>query len=324
MKDENTRIDDLLDINIAKEVERRETARMDASFKERVAAGVKESAASPAAPAPEKPAEEPVRREIVIDKKEPAKQDNSVSAAREITIDEGRTPARKAARPQQQESVIRHPDPADPSVDTVIYDPEPGTDEQLAERASADTNGPRAKRRQRRALLTDNARIIVKDVIIACIIALVISAFIRPTIVQETSMEPTVEPQDYLLMSRQAYRFGHLDYGDIVIFRSDLKLDKDHNKLLIKRVIALPGDTIEIRGGEVYLNGEVLEEPYIAEGGTPGDVEKTTLGDGEVFVMGDHREVSVDSRSFGPIEQDRIVGQAVFRLWPISGFGTLD
>ena len=137
-------------------------------------------------------------------------------------------------------------------------------------------------------------------------------------------MEPTVEPRDYLLMSRQAYRFGHIDYGDIVIFRSDLKLDKEHNKLLIKRVIGLPGDTIAVHDGEVYLNGEVLQEPYIAEGGTPGFVEETTLGDGEVFVMGDHREVSVDSRSFGPIEQERIVGQAVFRLWPLGGFGPLD
>ena len=67
-------------------------------------------------------------------------------------------------------------------------------------------------------------------------------------------------------MSRQAYRFGQLDYGDIVIFRSDLKLDEEHNKLLIKRVIALPGDTIAVNGGEVYLNGKVIDEPYIAEG----------------------------------------------------------
>ena len=317
MKDENTRIDDLLDINIAKEVEKRETARMDASFKERVAAGIRESA-----PAPEKAPAAPAA-EIIIEKKEPVHQDNSVSGSREITIDEGATPARKTARLKAQQAVA-HPDPADPSVDTVIYDPEPGSDEQLAKRAVADESGPRAKRRQRRALLTDNARIIIKDVIIACIIALVISAFIRPTIVQETSMEPTVEPRDYLLMSRQAYRFGQLDYGDIVIFRSDLKLDAEHNKLLIKRVIGLPGDTIAVHDGEVYLNGEQLNEPYIAEGGTPGFVEETTLGDGEVFVMGDHREVSVDSRSFGPIPQDVIVGKAVFRLWPFSGFGPLD
>ena len=317
MKEENTRIDDLLDVNIANEVEKRETARMDASFKERVAAGIKESTA----PASE---EKPVRpAEIVIEKTEPEHQDNSVSGSREITIDEGATPGRKAAKPKEVQPVM-HPDPSDPSVDTVIYDPEPSTDEQLAKRAAADGSGPRAKRRQRRALLTDNARIIIKDVIIACIIALVISAFIRPTIVQETSMEPTVEPRDYLLMSRQAYRFGHLDYGDIVIFRSDLKLDEEHNKLLIKRVIALPGDTIAVTEGKVYLNGEVINEPYIAEGGTPGEVEETTLGDGEVFVMGDHREVSVDSRSFGPIQQDMIVGKAVFRLWPFSGFGPLD
>lgn len=175
----------------------------------------------------------------------------------------------------------------------------------------------------KRSLLSDNAKILIKDVIIACVIALAISFFIRPTIVRETSMEPTVKPSDYLIMSRQAYRFGDLGRGDIIIFRSDLKLDETHNKLLIKRVIALPGDTIAVHDGNVYLNGDMLNEEYIAEGGTTGNIEETTLGEGEVFVMGDHREVSVDSRRFGPIDEEDIVGQAVFRLYPFNKMGTL-
>ena len=309
MNEEKRQIDDLLDINIAKEVEKRETARLDADFKkliEEKTAPVQEEHA--AAPGAEQHTEAP--------------QQTEPPAHREITIDEGATPARRNNAGEEPRTVKR-PDPHDPDVDTVIFDPE--ADEQRKQQSAAERRkGRRARRRQRKAILTDNARLIIKDVIIACIIALVISAFVRPTIVQETSMEPTVEPKDYLLMSRQAYRFGDLERGDIVIFKSDLKLDEEHNKLLIKRVIALPGDTVAIHDGEVYLNGEMLNEPYIAEGGTPGYLEDTTLGDNEVFVMGDHREVSVDSRSFGPIDQDTIVGQAVFRLWPISGFGSLD
>ena len=302
MNEENKQIDDLLDINIAKEVEKRETARLDADFKKLVDEGVRAPRTASEPPEQQASQETPVRREI--------------------TIDEGDTPARKALN-QETVRTVAHPDPKDPAVDTVIYDPE--ADEQAKYAAAAEQRkGRRAKRRHRRALLTDNARLIVKDIIIACIIALVISAFVRPTIVQETSMEPTVEPRDYLLMSRQAYRFGDLERGDIVIFKSELKLDADHNKLLIKRAIGLPGDTIAVHDGEVFVNGELLDEPYIAEGGTPGFVEEITLGDNEVFVMGDHREVSVDSRSFGPIEKDTIVGQAVFRLWPLKEFGTLE
>ena len=307
MSEENRQIDDLLNVNIATEVEKRETARMDADFKKLVEAGMRlesqGTAQQPSASAEQASAEEPPQH-------------------REITIDEGSTPARKGAKVEETRTVAR-PDPSDPAVDTVIFDPEAEAAHSRQPSAAEERKGRRAKRRRRKALLTENARLIVKDVIIACIIALVISAFVRPTIVQETSMEPTVEPRDYLLMSRQAYRFGELEHGDIVIFKSELKLDESHNKLLIKRVIGLPGDTIAVHDGEVYLNGEALEEPYIAVGGTPGYVEETTLGSNDVFVMGDHREVSVDSRSFGPIDKDTIVGKAVFRLWPLKEFGAL-
>ena len=319
MSEEKRQIDDLLDINIAKEVEKRETARLDADFRKLVEAGVK---ADDLTAAPEKQAAEPVQETPHQTETAEAPQPAAEPVHREITIDEGETPARKNPAAEAPRTV-RRPDPHDPDVDTVIFDPE-ASEQRKQPSAAEQRTGRRARRRQRKAILTDNARLIVKDIVIACIIALVISAFVRPTIVQETSMEPTVEPQDYLLMSRQAYRFGEVERGDIVIFKSELKLDEAHNKLLIKRVIALPGDTIGIHDGEVYLNGELLNEPYIAEGGTPGYMEDTTLGDNEVFVMGDHREVSVDSRSFGPIDRGTIVGQAVFRLWPISGFGSLD
>lgn len=169
----------------------------------------------------------------------------------------------------------------------------------------------------------DNVKMIIKDILIACAIAFLISLFIRPTLVKETSMEPTIHPNDYVIMSKQAYTFGKVDRGDIIVFKSDMKLDETHNKLLIKRVIGVPGDIITVSDGNVYLNGSKLEEPYIAEGGTVGEIYNLTVPKDEVFVMGDHRSVSIDSRKFGTIKQDDIVGQAVFRLYPFNKIGVI-
>jgi len=184
------------------------------------------------------------------------------------------------------------------------------------------TSARAASRSKQKSGLPDGVRLIVKDVFIACLIALAISMVFRPTIVRETSMEPTISPSDYLIMYRMAYRFGDVERGDIVIFQSDLKLDDRHNKLLIKRVIALPGDTLSIHGGLVYINGTLQSEDYIADGVTEGEVEMV-VPPGQVFVMGDHRSVSVDSRSLGCIDIDDIVGKAVFRLYPFRDFGML-
>ncbi|MEG0662879.1 MAG: signal peptidase I [Anaerovoracaceae bacterium] len=164
---------------------------------------------------------------------------------------------------------------------------------------------------------------IAKDLIIAGVIALGISIFIRPTLVRETSMEPTVEPSDYLLLSKQSYTFGKIDRGDVVVFKSDLKLDEKHNKLLIKRVIGLPGDIITISDRNVYINGSTDKEEYIYDARTPGENYNLTVPEGEVFVMGDHREVSIDSRKLGCIKEDSIIGQAVFRLFPFNKIGTI-
>ena len=101
---------------------------------------------------------------------------------------------------------------------------------------------------------------LVKDVIIAVVIVAGVSIFIRPTLVKETSMEPSIEPNDYLIMSKQAYKFSDLKRGDVIVFRSDLKLENGHKKLLIKRVVGLPGDVITITGGNVWLNGSKVSE----------------------------------------------------------------
>ena len=163
----------------------------------------------------------------------------------------------------------------------------------------------------------------IRDILIAVAIAAVILAFFKPIIIQQQSMEPNFYSGDYVITSRQAYNiFGDPQRGDIIVFKSDLYTDEGEAKNLIKRIIGLPGDTVEIIDGEVYLNGEVLNEEYIKEPGLSGEMEAVTVPEGELFVMGDNRRVSQDSRSgaVGTISQDTIVGKVVVRVYPFSQF----
>ena len=165
-------------------------------------------------------------------------------------------------------------------------------------------------------------KILAIDVGVAVAIAVTVSLFVSPTIVNETSMQPTIDPNDYLLMSKQAYRFGEPKRGDIIVFKSNIKAeDNKHNKMLIKRVIGIPGDIITIVDGNVYRNGEKLEESYIKEGGTNGKIYNLEVPVGEVFVLGDNREVSVDSREIGCVKISKVKGRAFFRLFPFGKMG---
>ncbi|MBR1990531.1 MAG: signal peptidase I [Firmicutes bacterium] len=163
----------------------------------------------------------------------------------------------------------------------------------------------------------------IRDILIAVAIAAVILAFFKPIIIQQQSMEPNFYSGDYVITSRQAYNiFGDPQRGDIIVFKSDLYTDEGEAKNLIKRIIGLPGDTVEIIDGEVYLNGEMLNEEYIKEPGLSGEMEAVTVPEGELFVMGDNRRVSQDSRSgaVGTISQNTIVGKVVVRVYPFSQF----
>lgn len=174
-----------------------------------------------------------------------------------------------------------------------------------------------------------------RDIIIALLIALCISLLIKPTIVKESSMEPNFNSNDYIFLSRIAYKFGgEPKRGDVIVFRTDSEhlLDvKGRHKLLIKRVIGLPGDRIKIADGEVYVNGELDDQSYTKDGDTwvedRGDDEvlELTVPEGQLFCMGDNREVSIDSRSddVGCVDEDTIVGKAVFRLLPLSAVGVI-
>lgn len=165
----------------------------------------------------------------------------------------------------------------------------------------------------------------LKDLIIAILIVVAITLVIKPTIVKESSMEPTLYENNYLFINKLSYKMKeHPEYGDIIVFKSDLdKDDGSGKKLLIKRVIGVEGDTITIADGKVYRNGEPLQEPYTLEGFTNGTVSDYTVPHDEVYVMGDNRSISLDSRELGTIEEDTIMGKAFIRLYPFSEFGLL-
>ena len=165
----------------------------------------------------------------------------------------------------------------------------------------------------------------VKEIIVAVIIASVLLAFIKPIIIRQSSMEPTFYNGDYVFISKQAYNlFGDPERGDVVVFHTGMQTDDGEDKNLIKRIIGLPGDTVEIIEGYVYLNGQLLDEPYINEQGLSGEMEAITVPEGELFCMGDNRRVSLDSRdaAVGCVNQEEILGKVFIRLYPFSEIST--
>ena len=169
------------------------------------------------------------------------------------------------------------------------------------------------------------------DIVIAAALAGAILFFIRPTIVKQTSMLNTFQPNDYLIMSRRAYSGDKTPQrGDVVIFKSNLINEEDGKaKLLIKRVIGLPGDEIAIKNQQLYINGKEYHENYIKDGFTPAvevpeDGKTFKVPEDAYFCMGDNRVVSVDSRykQVGCIAKKDIAGKVVLRLFPFNKIET--
>ncbi|SHI88721.1 signal peptidase I [Geosporobacter subterraneus DSM 17957] len=174
----------------------------------------------------------------------------------------------------------------------------------------------------------------LKTIALALAIAFTITFFITPLEVHSVSMNPTLVEHDYLIL-RNTHR---VERGDIISFKTDIqfteaelrqfnfiqRLRQGKTKNLIKRVIALPGDALLIQDGKVYVNGEELTEDYLSSTYTSGDIEIDRIPEGKVFVMGDNRDNSLDSRSFGPVNIEMIQGKAIFRVLPVDKFGKLD
>jgi signal peptidase I len=162
---------------------------------------------------------------------------------------------------------------------------------------------------------------------LAVVIALVVKAFlVQAFYIPTGSMEPTLAVNDRVLVNKLAYRLGDPERGDIIVFDAPPSARTDDVQELIKRVIGLPGETIESRDGRIYIDGQLLEEPYLTDEhrdnlGEP--IGPILIPEGHYFVMGDNRPNSQDSRFFGVISDDAIVGRAFIRIWPIQDFGFL-
>jgi signal peptidase I len=164
-------------------------------------------------------------------------------------------------------------------------------------------------------------RELIETVVLSLIIFLLIRQVVQNYRIENHSMEPNFYEGQFVLVNKLAYRLGQPDRGDVVVFHNPRNTNEDY----IKRIIGLPGDTVEVHDAAVFVNGEPLIEDFPHNYIPPGEyMPPVTVGDGQLFVMGDNRPNSSDSRVFGPISQDLAVGKAWLRIWPLDKFGIVE
>jgi signal peptidase I len=156
----------------------------------------------------------------------------------------------------------------------------------------------------------------VKDIVIPVLVGLAIffllRALVEPFVVEHSSMWPTIEEGEYILVDKVSYHFHEPERGDIIVFRPPWNFGRPY----IKRVIGLPGDVVEIKDGAVFVNGNRLDEPYA--GWTQDILPAVQVPEGEYFVLGDNRNNSYDSRRGWTVNRKDIVGRAWITYWPPS------
>lgn len=178
----------------------------------------------------------------------------------------------------------------------------------------------------------------------ALVIAVLIKTFlVQPFWIPSESMLDTIHVNDRVMVNKLAFHLGEPERGDIVVFRDPAEPETDEsipeavirsvlealgirtrgNDDLIKRVVGLPGETITITDNQVHIDGAALSEPYLADDVVMPDEGPFEVGDDEVFVMGDNRQFSFDSRRFGPIQEGSLIGRAFVIIWPLDNFGGL-
>ncbi len=191
--------------------------------------------------------------------------------------------------------------------------------------APDDTPADRKASRRRRGL--GCVVEVIETLALTLVIFFVIQNFVaQPFQVQQHSMDRTFAQGDYVLVDRLSHLWSPYARGQVVVFQPPASTDL--KEPLIKRIIGVGGDTVEVRDGQVFVNGVALDEPYlfdnaagVAEPTIAGDQSRWVVPEGDLFVMGDHRQVSEDSRVFGPIPVLSVIGRGVVRYWPLSEFG---
>jgi signal peptidase I len=178
-----------------------------------------------------------------------------------------------------------------------------------------ETNGPRIPVR------TADMRSLTRDILLALAVVGTIIVFLyQPVKVEGTSMAPLLNDQQRIFINKFVYRFEPIQRGDVVVFWYPL----DQKKSFIKRVVGLPGETVEIRQGRVWIDGKLLDEPYVPpQFSDYNSYAPLRVPADHFFVLGDHRNSSNDSRVFGTVPLSQIYGKAVFAYWPVERFGTL-
>jgi signal peptidase I len=162
------------------------------------------------------------------------------------------------------------------------------------------------------------ARELIETIVLSLIIFLLIRQVVQNYRIESHSMEPNFYEGQFILVNKLAYRLGSPQRGDVIVFQNPNNPDEDY----IKRVIALPGDTLEIRDQHIIINGEVQDEPYPLNEFQPNTVYgPEVIQPNHLFVMGDNRPNSRDSRSFGQLDEDLVIGKTWVRVFPLSVFG---
>lgn len=191
---------------------------------------------------------------------------------------------------------------------------------------------------------------VVRETAVLVVLAILLAVLFKTFLVQafyipSGSMEPTLNVSDRVLVEKVSYRFGDVRDGDVIVFVHDLPgvepesgnvvtrffsdlgqavgVAAPSSRDFIKRVVGTPGDRISCRQGRLYRNAQPVSEPYLAPGTTTDNCTPTTVRPGQLYVMGDNRNNSEDSRTFGPIDRSSVVGRAFVRIWPLSHTGWL-
>ncbi len=183
----------------------------------------------------------------------------------------------------------------------------------------------RLRRESRQGLWHETLRL-VRDIFLIIVVFILFGVFIaQPVVVEGSSMVPQLHDGERLLVNKliyykfKAFHWGHIERGDIVVFW----YPNDPEKSYVKRVVGLPGEHVEIRGGKVFINEKRLEEPYLdtEHNQIPTNLTPKDIGTGYYFVMGDNRDNSSDSRTWGLVPEKYIYGKAFFRYWAPSSVG---